>query len=501
MTSLPTVFHSFATLLYFTEACCWVEHCFLGPHSIYKYLFMCQSQMDDFRDPWLYRQQEVEDHLPWQLQEEYLLPFASPEDHFIAAHQEEDSPLGEDSQHDEDSQHYEDPLDKMYAMQNNLEPYAVFASPASQHDEVPVFGDYPGNEEEAEVSQNPDYENVLSSTGLVPLSSTGLVPLSSTGLVPLSSRSLPDVDDDISDHNETDDSSALVTLSSTDVGVKRKRTTRLPGSATSIQLFKSTDIFWHSFDEYLVVNGTWSIARKSEKNMDIPFVHTSYAVAYKQMLFQLRSESRGKNFHRGPKAFCEYSLIDGVKLGTLLEKAFHCFVNEEAQPTNLYFNDSLKDNPSYQKLLLDSASHMQSTAPWGQSYTSLAPRSSVPQPVSKSQWTWHDIFQRGFNQYIWVHGAWTMRQRGGCDVTKGFADPTKYDEAYGAMKQAARVIISDHPFTGNREYCKKSSIDGTNLGKLVQESFQAFMTGKKQHSCLYFDEKLSQDPSYLQCLH
>ena len=76
-----------------------------------------------FRDPWFYRPQEVEDHLPWQLQKEYLLPFAGPQDHdshLIAEHQEEDNQFVEDPDADSldtYSQLDEDPLDKMYAIQ------------------------------------------------------------------------------------------------------------------------------------------------------------------------------------------------------------------------------------------------------------------------------------------------------------------------------------------------------------------------------------------------
>ena len=123
-------------------------------------------------------------------------------------------------------------------------------------------------------------------------------------------------------------------------------------------------------------------------------------------------------------------------------------------------------------------------------------RSSKP---SSTDVQWNEIFSKGFEKYIWVRGEWTMHQVGGLSVTKTFARPTQYHIAYNVMKEASRHIVkgsTTRPFSGPVQYCTKSTINLTNLGQLVQESFNHFVAGKRQHDCLYFDDKLRNDPLY-----
>ena len=346
---------------------------------------MRQTQMNEveyFRAPWSSKHQEAE-----QQQEEHLVPYdvlpslPALNDNDEIQNSLDSSPLGEDDPYallDDGNGRF-----NVFGERVN-DPCAFFDDGSGRFN---VLGERDNDQEEA------DYENGLSpntarSLGLPADGDylgenvnaqeavlTGNENVSSPSFTARSS--LPKEDDDISVHS--DNSSALA---STDVkrrsgkAKKRKHTNRQQGSANCIQLFESTDIFSHYFDQYLVVNGTWTVPRKGEKtpqNVIIRFVNTPYIDAYQQMLSNLRA-FHDKVIHIGPQAFSLYSYIDGVKLGDRVKQAFHCFVRNELQPENLYFVKELHDDPRYQKVLGDSAktplsfaSHMQLPAPWVQS--------------------------------------------------------------------------------------------------------------------------------------
>ena len=363
---------------------------------------MRQTQMDEIGYPWSSTHQEAE-----QQQEEHLVPYDVLQSLPVNDNDEiqnylDSSPLGED----DPSALWDDGNGRFNVLGERVnDPYAFFDDgPGRFHvfgervnDPCAFFDDGPGRfnvlGERVNDQEEADYENGWSpntarSLGLPADGDylgenvnaqeavlTGNENVSSPSFTARSS--LPKEDDDISDHS--DNSSALA---STDVkrrsgkAKKRKRTNRQEGSADCIQLFESTDIFWHYFDKYLVVNGTWTVPRKGEKNPQnviIRFVNTPYIDAYQQMLSNLRAFP-DKVIHIGPRAFCIYSYIDGFKLGDLVKYAFHRFVRNESQPEILYFVKELHNDPRYQKVLGDSAktplsfaSHLQLPAPWVQS--------------------------------------------------------------------------------------------------------------------------------------
>jgi hypothetical protein len=320
---------------------------------------MRQTQMDEveyFRAPWQEAEQQQEEHLvPYDVLQS--LPALNDNDEI--QNYLDSSPLGEYDPY----AFVDDGNGRFNVLGERVnDPDAFFDDGSGSFN---VLGERDNDQEEA------DYENGLSpntarSLGLpavcdylgenVNAQEAWNENVSSPSFTARSS--LPKEDDDISVHS--DNSSALA---STDVkrrsgkAKKRKHINRQQGSANCIQLFESTDIFWHCFDKYLVVNGTWTVPRKGEtkpQNVIISFVNTPYIDAYQQMLSNLRT-FQDKIFHIGPQAFCRYSYIDGVKLGDRVKQAFHCFVRNAPQPENLYFDKKLHDDPRYQKVLGDSA--------------------------------------------------------------------------------------------------------------------------------------------------
>ena len=271
---------------------------------------------DEEHLPWHEESESLrEEHLPWH---EETLPLYEQEEHWLPS---VDKGVDKGEAYvdllDED---YVDPLDNFHdSLPPREELYELLSHPAHHNGEEPLYI-FSGHElldhstqHNAQAIQHDEVEN----------------------------------DEDASDHEAT----PVPSSSASAKQVKRKRMPRLPGEATNIHDFKSVDIFGHYFDQYLVVNGTWRINVKSQgETIAIAFDNTPYDNAYQMLYTALYAESPpGSNTYRGPKEFSAHSSIDGVKLGQLVETAFHSFVNGTPQPTSLYFLPGLKSDPVYQK--------------------------------------------------------------------------------------------------------------------------------------------------------